>query len=161
MLNFFCVLLKLSEKITLDKVAPLYIFHPKSRIDLKDETRLKFNSEELQKFVAEQNLAFDPKFPTECFHLTIHALQISVNAMIENFKMVKRHISEVTSRIRDLEARAKANGETLQIKSHLKQYREIRKVRILTPCYRLPRVIWMSDRTCSISTRINSCFRSS
>ncbi|KAH7714804.1 U-box domain-containing protein [Aphelenchoides avenae] len=65
MLNFFCVLLKLSEKITLDKVAPLYIFHPKSRIDLKDETRLKFNSEELQKFVEEQNLAFDPNFPTE------------------------------------------------------------------------------------------------
>lgn len=50
MVNLMCILLSLSEKVTLDKVVGSYIFHPKTRVDVKDETRLKATSEEVEKY---------------------------------------------------------------------------------------------------------------
>lgn len=50
MLNLMSVLLDLSEKIDLEKVDPNYIFHPKCRVEIKDETRLKYNSDEVTEY---------------------------------------------------------------------------------------------------------------
>lgn len=50
MLNLMYIMLNLSEKVTLDKVDPNYIFHPKCRVDVKEETRLKYNSDEVADF---------------------------------------------------------------------------------------------------------------
>lgn len=50
MINLQYIFLELSQKVTLDKVIPSYIFHPKCRVDVKDETRLKATSDEVEKF---------------------------------------------------------------------------------------------------------------
>jgi ubiquitin conjugation factor E4 B len=40
MLNFLAVMQMLASKVTLDKVDPMYLHSPKSRISIKDDTRL-------------------------------------------------------------------------------------------------------------------------
>uniref|UniRef100_A0A7E4VZH7 U-box domain-containing protein n=1 Tax=Panagrellus redivivus TaxID=6233 RepID=A0A7E4VZH7_PANRE len=108
MLNVMSVLLSLSEKITLDKVIPSYIFHPACRVDVRDETRLKFDSEELEEYEKTLDLNYDPKFPTECFFLAIHAVELGYNASIESMKRIKRHLSQVQTMVRETEAELKA-----------------------------------------------------
>lgn len=59
MVNFLSVMLHLSEKITLDKVRTNYIFHPKCRLNLVDETRMNadYNRvEQLSKQIGKQTL---------------------------------------------------------------------------------------------------------
>uniref|UniRef100_A0AC34QXQ0 Ubiquitin conjugation factor E4 core domain-containing protein n=1 Tax=Panagrolaimus sp. JU765 TaxID=591449 RepID=A0AC34QXQ0_9BILA len=126
MLNLMYVLLNLSEKITLDKVDMNYIFHPKCRMDVRDETRLKYNSDEvieyekeldltadpkfpteLIEYEKELDLTADPKFPTECFFMTVHAVQLSYNSSTEELKRIKRHVSQINSTIREIEQEIK------------------------------------------------------
>ena len=59
MVNLMFVLLMLSEKVTLEKVISSYIFHPKSRVDVKEETRLKATSEEVEQFESSLGLLLD------------------------------------------------------------------------------------------------------
>lgn len=107
MLNLMYVLLCLSEKITLDKVDKNYIFHPKCRVDVRDETRLKYNSDEVIEYEKNLDLTDDPKFPTECFFMTIHAVQLSYNSSMEEMKRIKRHVSQINSAIKELEQEIK------------------------------------------------------
>lgn len=54
MLNFLWVLQQLSTKIKLETVDPMYIFHPRCRIDLPtDETRVKATMEDVAAWIAE------------------------------------------------------------------------------------------------------------
>lgn len=82
MLNLLSVLQKLSVKIKLDKVDPCYPYHPKSRVDIKSETRIKLTSPEaatwMEQFRGPDAVLADPKFPTECFFLTLHCHHLSV-----------------------------------------------------------------------------------
>lgn len=111
MMNFLWVLQQLSMKIKLETVDPLYIFHPKCRLNVStEETRLKATMEDLKSWLAElrkcgfKQIALDaqfdfkqaiyrsfrsstgedpskfsePKFPTECFFLTLHAHHLSI-----------------------------------------------------------------------------------
>lgn len=41
------VMLHLSEKIQLDKIQPKYIFNPKNRLHLEEETRIKMSQKEV------------------------------------------------------------------------------------------------------------------
>ncbi|XP_030624607.1 ubiquitin conjugation factor E4 B isoform X2 [Chanos chanos] len=83
MLNFLWVLQQLSMKIKLETVDPLYIFHPKCRLNVSpEETRLKATMEELKSWLAElhgdPSKFSEPKFPTECFFLTLHTHHLSI-----------------------------------------------------------------------------------
>ncbi|XP_036446870.1 ubiquitin conjugation factor E4 B isoform X2 [Colossoma macropomum] len=83
MMNFLWVLQQLSMKIKLETVDPLYIFHPKCRLNVSlEETRLKATMEELKSWLAdlhEDPTKFsEPKFPTECFFLTLHTHHLSI-----------------------------------------------------------------------------------
>ncbi|XP_017342388.1 ubiquitin conjugation factor E4 B isoform X2 [Ictalurus punctatus] len=83
MLNFLWVLQQLSMKIKLETVDPLYIFHHKCRLNVSlEETRLKSSLEELKSWLAELHVGpskfSEPKFPTECFFLTLHAHHLSI-----------------------------------------------------------------------------------
>ena len=54
MLNVLSVILELAEPIRnekLNQVDKYFVFHPKYRINVKDETRFKFNSEQLNEWV--------------------------------------------------------------------------------------------------------------
>jgi ubiquitin conjugation factor E4 B len=46
MLNLLAVMQMLSVKIKIDKVDPMYPFHPNSLVDVANETRLKYDSQE-------------------------------------------------------------------------------------------------------------------
>ncbi|XP_058858588.1 ubiquitin conjugation factor E4 B-like isoform X3 [Acipenser ruthenus] len=83
MINFLWVLQQLSMKIKLETVDPFYIFHPKCRLNMTtDETRLKAPMEDLKSWLAElyddPSKFPEPKFPTECFFLTLHAHHLSI-----------------------------------------------------------------------------------
>ena len=47
MLNFMTVLQQLCAKVKVEKVDSLYFHHPKSRIDISQESRLKLTSQEV------------------------------------------------------------------------------------------------------------------
>lgn len=52
MLNAMTVLQKLSIKIKLERVDPKYPFHPQSLIDIKSDTKLRFDETEFNKWVS-------------------------------------------------------------------------------------------------------------
>uniref|UniRef100_A0AC34GK73 Ubiquitin conjugation factor E4 core domain-containing protein n=1 Tax=Panagrolaimus sp. ES5 TaxID=591445 RepID=A0AC34GK73_9BILA len=80
------------------------IFHPKTRVDVKDETRLKATSEEVEKYAETLNLKYEPRFPTECFFMTIHAIHIGLNPIVQSIKRVKRHQQQLQQNIKEIEA---------------------------------------------------------
>ncbi len=51
MLNMLTLLQEFCVKVSLDKVDPQYPHHPKARIAAKDDTRLKFNAQELESYI--------------------------------------------------------------------------------------------------------------
>lgn len=48
---FGFLLLKLLFQVKMDKIDPLYPFHPNSMVDVKDETRLKLTSQEASDWI--------------------------------------------------------------------------------------------------------------
>ncbi|XP_069804391.1 ubiquitin conjugation factor E4 B isoform X3 [Dendropsophus ebraccatus] len=107
MLNFLWVLQQLSTKIKLETVDPMYIFHPKCRITLpSDETRIKASMEEVTSWMAELNQdasSFsEPKFPTECFFLTLHAHHLAILPSCRRYIRRLRAIRELNRTVEEL-----------------------------------------------------------
>ncbi|XP_063799900.1 ubiquitin conjugation factor E4 B isoform X1 [Pseudophryne corroboree] len=107
MLNFLWVLQQLSTKIKLETVDPMYIFHPKCRIALpSDETRVKATMEEVTSWISELNpdpASFsEPKFPTECFFLTLHAHHLAVLPSCRRYIRRLRAIRELNRTVEEL-----------------------------------------------------------
>ncbi|XP_071654380.1 ubiquitin conjugation factor E4 B isoform X3 [Patagioenas fasciata] len=107
MLNFLWVLQQLSTKIKLETVDPMYIFHPRCRIDLPtDETRVKATMEDVTAWIAELHRDpspfSEPKFPTECFFLTLHAHHLSILPSCRRYIRRLRAIRELNRTVEDL-----------------------------------------------------------
>ncbi|XP_030363668.1 ubiquitin conjugation factor E4 B isoform X1 [Strigops habroptila] len=107
MLNFLWVLQQLSTKIKLETVDPMYIFHPRCRIDLPtDETRVKAAMEDVAAWIAElyrdPSPFSEPKFPTECFFLTLHAHHLSILPSCRRYIRRLRAIRELNRTVEDL-----------------------------------------------------------
>lgn len=107
MLNFLWVLQQLSTKIKLETVDPMYIFHPRCRIALpNDETRIKATMEEVTSWMGElsqDSSAFsDPKFPTECFFLTLHAHHLAILPSCRRYIRRLRAIRELNRTVEEL-----------------------------------------------------------
>ncbi|XP_009813157.2 ubiquitin conjugation factor E4 B isoform X1 [Gavia stellata] len=107
MLNFLWVLQQLSMKIKLETVDPMYIFHPRCRIDLPtDETRVKATMEDVTAWIAElyrdPSPFSEPKFPTECFFLTLHAHHLSILPSCRRYIRRLRAIRELNRTVEDL-----------------------------------------------------------
>ncbi|XP_029873599.1 ubiquitin conjugation factor E4 B isoform X2 [Aquila chrysaetos chrysaetos] len=107
MLNFLWVLQQLSTKIKLETVDPMYIFHPRCRIDLPtDETRVKATMEDVTAWIAElyrdPSPFSEPKFPTECFFLTLHAHHLSILPSCRRYIRRLRAIRELNRTVEDL-----------------------------------------------------------
>ncbi|XP_061456655.1 ubiquitin conjugation factor E4 B isoform X3 [Rhineura floridana] len=107
MLNFLWVLQQLSMKIKLETVDPSYIFHPRCRIVLPpDETRVKATMEDVGSWMVElsrdQLLFSEPKFPTECFFLTLHAHHLSILPSCRRYIRRLRAIRELNRTVEDL-----------------------------------------------------------
>ncbi|XP_055117835.1 ubiquitin conjugation factor E4 B isoform X4 [Symphalangus syndactylus] len=102
MLNFLWVLQQLSTKIKLETVDPTYIFHPRCRITLpNDETRVNATMEDVNDWLTElygdQPPFSEPKFPTECFFLTLHAHHLSILPSCRRYIRRLRAIRELNS----------------------------------------------------------------
>lgn len=52
MLNYLSVFQLLALKVRLDKIDPYYPFHPESFVDLKNDTRIKSDTKQLDDWVA-------------------------------------------------------------------------------------------------------------
>ncbi|KAG9353174.1 hypothetical protein JZ751_017750 [Albula glossodonta] len=107
MLNFLWVLQQLSMKIKLETVDPFYIFHPKCRLSVSsEETRLKATMEELKSWLAElhedPSKFSEPKFPTECFFLTLHAHHLSILPGCRRYIRRLRAIRELNRTVEEL-----------------------------------------------------------
>ncbi|XP_020637875.3 ubiquitin conjugation factor E4 B isoform X1 [Pogona vitticeps] len=107
MLNFLWVLQQLSLKIKLETVDPSYIFHPRCRILLPpDETRVKATMEDVGGWMTELSrdlsLFSEPKFPTECFFLTLHAHHLSILPSCRRYIRRLRAIRELNRTVEDL-----------------------------------------------------------
>ncbi|XP_043848060.1 ubiquitin conjugation factor E4 B isoform X3 [Dromiciops gliroides] len=107
MLNFLWVLQQLSTKIKLETIDPTYIFHPRCRIVLpSDETRVKATMEEVTSWMTElygdQSPFSEPKFPTECFFLTLHAHHLSILPSCRRYIRRLRAIRELNRTVEDL-----------------------------------------------------------
>ncbi|KAM4704451.1 ubiquitin conjugation factor E4 B [Rhinophrynus dorsalis] len=107
MLNFLWVLQQLSTKIKLETVDPMYIFHPKCRIALSsDETRIKASMEEVTSWMSDLNqdpsLFSEPKFPTECFFLTLHTHHLAILPSCRRYIRRLRAIRELNRTVEEL-----------------------------------------------------------
>ncbi|XP_073731483.1 ubiquitin conjugation factor E4 B isoform X2 [Misgurnus anguillicaudatus] len=107
MMNFLWVLQQLSMKIKLDTVDPLYIFHPKCRLNVSpEETRLKATMEELKSWLTEMHADSskfpEPKFPTECFFLTLHAHHLSILPCCRRYIRRLRAIRDLNRSVEEL-----------------------------------------------------------
>ncbi|KAM3618670.1 uncharacterized protein V6R79_023283 [Siganus canaliculatus] len=107
MLNFLWVLQQLSMKIKLETVDPYYIFHPRCRLVVSlEETRLKATMEELKTWLGELHedptKFSDPKFPTECFFLTLHTHHLSILPSCRRYIRRLRAIRELNRTVEEL-----------------------------------------------------------
>ncbi|XP_052034137.1 ubiquitin conjugation factor E4 B isoform X2 [Apodemus sylvaticus] len=107
MLNLLWVLQQLSTKIKLETVDPTYIFHPRCRITLpNDETRINATMEDVNEWLTElygdQPPFSEPKFPTECFFLTLHAHHLSILPSCRRYIRRLRAIRELNRTVEDL-----------------------------------------------------------
>ncbi|XP_044137981.1 ubiquitin conjugation factor E4 B isoform X1 [Bufo gargarizans] len=107
MLNFLWVLQQLSTKIKLETVDPMYIFHSKCRISLpSDETRIKASMEEVTSWMTElsqdASSFSEPKFPTECFFLTLHAHHLAILPSCRRYIRRLRAIRELNRTVEEL-----------------------------------------------------------
>ncbi|XP_018081118.1 ubiquitin conjugation factor E4 B isoform X1 [Xenopus laevis] len=107
MLNFLWVLQQLSSKIKLETVDPMYIFHSKCRILLpSDETRIKASTEEVTSWMSDlsndPSLFSEPKFPTECFFLTLHAHHLAILPSCRRYIRRLRAIRELNRTVEEL-----------------------------------------------------------
>ncbi|KAM9752040.1 ubiquitin conjugation factor E4 B isoform 2-T2 [Menidia menidia] len=107
MLNFLWVLQQLSMKIKLETVDPFYIFHPRCRLAVSlEETRIKATMEDLKSWLTElheDRTKFpEPKFPTECFFLTLHTHHLSILPGCRRYIRRLRAIRELNRTVEEL-----------------------------------------------------------
>ena len=95
------VLLIRDQKILLLKCFKVYIIFfyssAKSRINITEDTRLNMTTKESEEWVESLNKSDnfnwkDPKFPTECWHLTLFAHHLSILPCIRRYQRRLRAI---------------------------------------------------------------------
>ncbi|XP_075258173.1 ubiquitin conjugation factor E4 B-like [Convolutriloba macropyga] len=103
MLNLMYILCELEVKVTLDKVDPDYLVHPKSRFSLADESLMKMSSPQLSEYRESLKSASDPRFPTECFFLTLYGTHICFIPAIKHHLFVIRTYKQLKAVLADAE----------------------------------------------------------
>ncbi|XP_052081339.1 ubiquitin conjugation factor E4 B-like isoform X2 [Mytilus californianus] len=109
MLNLLSVLQMLTvNKISLEKVDPYYPFHPNSRVSIKSETRLRALPNDCDKWTeklkSEKKPPWqDPKFPTECFFVTLHCHHLSIVPATRRYQQRLKAIRDVSRMVDELE----------------------------------------------------------
>ncbi|XP_029674814.1 ubiquitin conjugation factor E4 B-like isoform X2 [Formica exsecta] len=107
MLNLLSILQMLSVKIKLDTVDLLYPFHPSSFVEIKNDTRLKLTSQEVaewQKHLENTHKWTEPKFPTQCWFLTLHCHHIALLPALQKYQRKLRALRDLQKMLDELQA---------------------------------------------------------
>ncbi|KAG1651915.1 Ubiquitin conjugation factor E4 B [Nymphon striatum] len=106
MMNFLSVMQLLSVgKIKIDKVDPYYLFHPKCKINISNYSKIKFSSQEVADWLEKLNQSYefqDPKFPTECFFLTLQTHHLSIIPLYRKYSRRLRVIRELNRAVEEI-----------------------------------------------------------
>ncbi|XP_074037947.1 ubiquitination factor E4B [Leptinotarsa decemlineata] len=98
MLNLVSVMQLLSIKIKLNKMDFNYPFHPKALININNDTRLKFSSQEVDDWLQQlewSNKFETPNFSTVCWFLTLHCHHLSILPALQKYQRRLRAIRDL------------------------------------------------------------------
>lgn len=105
MLNLMAVMQHFSLKVKLDRVDPMYPFHPQSLVHIEDETKIRFESTEFTKFMEKLKGGHqweDPKFNSHCWFFTLHAHHLGIIPSISRYHKRLRAIKELQRMVDEL-----------------------------------------------------------
>ncbi|KAL7034229.1 hypothetical protein ACKWTF_007903 [Chironomus riparius] len=107
MLNLMSVLQQLCHKVKLERIDPLFPFHPQSLVSIADDTKLKFEQAEYSKFLEKirgQVQWEDPKFVSHCWFFTLHSHHLGIIPAISRYHKRLRAIKELQRMVDELNA---------------------------------------------------------
>lgn len=108
MLNLLSVLQLLSVKVSVDKVDSFYPHHPKAKVNISECSRFRASAQDAKDWTDKlgsdpSHRWQDPKFPTECFFLTLHCHHLSIIPIVHKYQRVLRAVREYQHLIDELE----------------------------------------------------------
>ncbi|CAH1109977.1 unnamed protein product [Psylliodes chrysocephalus] len=124
MLNLLSVLQFLSVKIKLNKVDFMYPFHPETLVNITNDTRLKFTSQEVADWIKEFGNAHEhqpPNFSTICWFLTLHCHHLSLLPALQKYQRRLRAIKDL-QKLLDETAAAEVQWRNTPFASRNKQF---------------------------------------
>lgn len=107
MLNLMSVLQQLCVKVKLERIDPLFPFHPQSMVSIADDTKLKFETAEYNKFLERLRTEVqweDPKFVSHCWFFTLHGHHLGIIPAISRYHKRLRAIKELQRMVDELNA---------------------------------------------------------
>uniref|UniRef100_A0A336M9J2 Ubiquitin conjugation factor E4 B n=1 Tax=Culicoides sonorensis TaxID=179676 RepID=A0A336M9J2_CULSO len=117
MLNFMSVMQHLAVKVKLDRVDIWYGFHPESLVQMKDDTKLRFTSQEYTDWLEElkkEKQWESPKFTSQCWFLTLQAHHLGIIPAIQRYQKRLRAIKELQRMVDELKQTKKQWENTPQ-----------------------------------------------
>lgn len=157
MINLMSVMQKLSLKVKLEKIDQLYPFHPQSLVDISDDTKLRFESTDYQKFMESLKTEVqweDPKFVSHCFFFTLHAHHLGIIPAISRYHKRLRAIKELQRMVDELNA-TKSRWENTPYARRNRQARDkwVNRIKKLTKAKNTAEIIILDpvlNRNCLI-----------
>ncbi|CAG9857038.1 unnamed protein product [Phyllotreta striolata] len=107
MLNLLSVMQLLSVKIKLTKVDFMYPFHPETLVNIANDTRLKFASQEVADWIKEYGASREyqkPNFSTICWFLTLHCHHLALLPALQKYQRKLRAIKDLEKLLDETEA---------------------------------------------------------
>ncbi|XP_014272947.1 ubiquitin conjugation factor E4 B isoform X2 [Halyomorpha halys] len=107
MLNLLSILQMLSAKVKLENVDTLYPFHPSCMVDIRDDTRLKFTSQESSDWLHKLNHSMawkEPNFSTQCWFLTLHCHNIALLPALQRYQRRLRSLRDLQKLVDEMQA---------------------------------------------------------
>ena len=134
MLNLMAVLQQLCLKVKLERIDPLYPFHPKSLVGSNtDDTKLKFEQAEYSKFLEKFRAQVqweDPKFVSHCWFFTLHGHHLGIIPAISRYHKRLRAIKELQRMVDELNA-TESRWKNTSVARRNKNARDKRKENIV------------------------------
>lgn len=129
--NLLSVLQQLAVKVKIDRIDVLYVYNPKCRLNVSDDTRLNCTLDKVGSWIASLNADpkhkwLDPKFATECFFLCIHCHHLSVIPTTRKYQRLVRAIRElqhVVDEVEKSEPEWRGRMDERQNRLHLERWR--------------------------------------
>lgn len=124
MLNLLSVLQNLSLKIKFNKMDLMYPFHSEATVQITNDTRLKFSSQEVGDWLEEFGKTYEfptPNFSTICWFLTLHCHHLSLLPALQKYQRRLRAIKDL-QRLLDETIAAEAQWKNTPFASRNKQF---------------------------------------